>query len=244
MKDDIKKINRQFLLTLVTFILIILLAIAGALVANWLIANDNIKYIIFFSILIIMIFVISIFRRNLTEITILSFLIKIRNHAGPPLEMQHTRRLETFGPMLYKQDFTRFAFDQAHTLYFRMHLDPIKKIFKRYVLDIVVLIHREKEPFYLDVVDAEIGKIQQDQLKQHKKIDRMFITQIKSISNLDDQTKESIKEIVFVKTRQTIISTINVGLHGASNKAVMLYSDSYSPSLYYTYHIDFIKSII
>ena len=112
------------------------------------------------------------------------------------------------------------------------------------MLEVVVLIHQEGDSFYLDAVDEDIHKIQQEQLKDHKKIDRMFITQIKQIDELNDETRESIKEIVFIKSSIGIISTINVGCHKPSGTAVMLYSDTYSPSLYYKYHIEQIKNII
>jgi hypothetical protein len=72
----------------------------------------------------------------------------------------------------------------------------------------------------------------------------MFITQVKEISSMDEQTKDAIREIVFVKTSVGVVSTINIGLHFPSNKAVLMYSETYSPSLYYRYHIDEIKLFV
>ena len=80
--------------------------------------------------------------------------------------------------------------------------------------------------------------------KEKKKINRLIITQIKEIKELDDKTRDEIKEVIFIRTKRLIISTLNVGLFQTQKKAVMLYSDTYSPSLYYKYHLDEIKKIL
>jgi hypothetical protein len=53
-----------------------------------------------------------------------------------------------------------------------------------------------------------------------------------------------IKETFFFKTQNSVISTINIALHQESEKAVMFYSDKFSPSLYYTEQIDEIKKMV
>ncbi|MDP3129913.1 MAG: hypothetical protein Q8N15_01130, partial [Bacillota bacterium] len=142
--------------------------------------------------------------------------------------------------------------DLEHALYHRLNRDPIdNRTFKRYLLEVVVLVNQRQNVFYLEQVDQEIAKIQQKYLKEHMRIYRMLITQVKEIGILDDHTKELIKEILFIRSNwdlfrpnRTVISTVNVGLYRAENAAVMLYSDTYHPSLYYEYHINEIKKII
>jgi hypothetical protein len=242
--SDIKKINRQLLVNLVVFITIILVAITIMIVANVMIENENLEYLIYFPVLVSLIFIISTFKNRIDQISNLSYLIKIRANQAPSLMMNHTKHLDTFEELIQGMGFIMFSNDQMHTLYYRLYKDDVKKIIKRYVLELIVLIDKKQEEFFLDIVDSEIGKIQQKHLKDHKKINRMIITQIKEVNDLDEKTKDSIKEIVFFRTNLGIISTINIGLHKSTNKAVMLYSELYSPSIHYTKHINLIKKII
>ena len=92
-------------------------------------------------------------------------------------------------------------------------------------------------------VDNEINKLR-DELFKEKKKNHPVNHQIKEIDELDEKTRDMIKEILFIRTKRSIVSTINVGLHRPSKQALMLYSETYSPSLYYKYHIEQIKKII
>ena len=111
------------------------------------------------------------------------------------------------------------------------------------MLEVVVYINKDESEFYLEIVNDEINKIKEKLSKEKKTVNRMFITQYKEVDTLDEKTKKSLSEIVFIRTRNHIISTINVGVLD-NELAVMLYSDTYSPSLYYKYHIEQIKDMI
>ena len=137
-----------------------------------------------------------------------------------------------------------FSSDADHFLYYRAKKDHIKKMLRGYILEIVVYINNEDSEFYLSIVDEQVQKIQDMLRKDKKKVEKLLITQIKTIKELDDKTKQYIKEIVFIRSQTGIISTINVGLHYDSNKAVLLYSDTYSPSLYYKYQVEEIKNLV
>ena len=211
---------------------------------NIYVENESIEYAIYFALLILLLFIVPMFKNHLDRLINLSYLIKIRYHAAGPLAMNYSKDKETLVSRIKKLGYQRYAFDKYHALYYRVTKDQIKKIFRRYMLEVVVLLENTADEFYLSVVDEEISMIQQNHLKEHRKMDRMLITQIKDIDDLEDETKEKIKEILFIRQQQTIISTINVGLHHSSEKALVLYSETYSPSLYYKHHIQEIKEII
>ncbi len=244
MKKDVKKINRQFLFTMILFILFIVLIVAIILIVDRYVKNSNYVYTILFTLFIIIIYVISVFRRKFYEITNISYLLKIRNKPGKALIMKHSRNMSSFQNYLKRKGFIKFRATQTHTIFYKAHKDHIKKIFRNYILEVVIILPSDIEAFYIDEVDEDIAKIQHNQINNKQKIEKMLITQIKPISDMNDLTKDAIKEIVFIKTKVGIVSTINIGLHYPSNQAIMLYSDEYSPSLYYKYHIDEIKDII
>jgi|GEM_PF-649618 len=251
--NDVKKINQRFFFTLVLFIFIILLGIGAMILSNLFIPNVDLQYVIYFVSLIGMIVAGGMFQTRFTRLTNTAYLIKIRHHASPALPMRHTLKLDQMPSVLKEQGYTRYAVDQSHTLFYRVTKDTIKRMLTKYMLEVVVLIEGHIDEFYLSAVDEEINRIQETYLKERKRMERILITQIKPIHDLSVETKDKIKEIFFLKTREvslflrarsTVISTINVGLHKPSNTALMLYSDTYSPSLYYTHHIEQIKSML
>lgn len=244
MKKDVKKINRKFLFTLLLFLAVLGLFVVALLLMDRFIMSQNLIYILLFVLIGLLLFVTSVFRRKFYEITNISYLLKIRAKPGDPLSMVHSRNMGDFHSYLKRKGFTRYKATPSHTLFYKAYKDHIKKIFRNYVLEIVVILPSDQDTFYIDAVDEDIANIQQDQNAKKQRIEKMLITQIKPISDINDSVKEAVKEIVFVKTRVGIVSVINVGLHYPTSKAVILYSDVYSPSLYYRYHMDEIKDYI
>ncbi len=242
--SDIKSINRQFFVALISFVVIIVVALVGTLLAYIYIKNYNITYPIYLTVLLLMIFISSRYKNTFDQIANLSYIIKIRGNEAKPLDIHKLVNLDHANIVFKKYDYLHFSQDNAYSIYYKVTKDHIKKIFRHYILTIIVVLHNKNADFYLDRVDKEINKLRDQQYKEKRKVDRLIITQIKEISDLSDATKETIKEIVFIRTNRIVISTINVGLYKTAQKAVMLYSDTYSPSLYYNYHIDEIKNVI
>lgn len=242
--NDIKQINRTFLFTLLSLIGVVVAIAFGMIAANIWVVDPNVQYVIYFFSLLAILFVGGIFKTKLDRITQFSYLIKIRAHQGGPLPMNHTKNPDDLPDHLISLGYERYVWDLDHAVYHRVTRDRIKRQFSRYMLEVVVLVSPRKNVFYLEQVDQEIAAIQQKYLKERKVMDRMTITQIKEIGILDENTKNQIKEIIFIRANRTVISTVNVGIYPAGGVAVMLYSDTYRPSLYYEHHINEIKKII
>lgn len=242
--NDIQKINRQFRSALISFLAIIVL-VAAMMIVIRIVLQENVIGIILIVVLgIALVFVAGYYKSKLDTITNLSYLIKIRADQGEPLSIHHMTDIMTAGNELRDQGFIRFAEDQSHRLYYRVKKDHIRKDKVRYIMEVVVIVLSKKASFYLDIVDDEIEKLQKMSLREKKRVDKLLITQIKEIVDTEESTKTAIKEIVFVKSKAGIVSTINVGLHQKSKLAVMLYAQKYSPSQYYTYHLEQIKDMI
>lgn len=242
--SDVQRINRKFLFALISFVSYVLFVLAFIIFSGYIIPNETLVLVLDVVLLFGSLFVASVFKTKFDQLTNISYIIKIRENPAEPLPMNHTKTLDYYKGYLQSQDYLLYSHDKQHALYYRLTKDNIKKMFSRYMLEVVVVVFMKSDTFFLDIVDSEVGKIQQMYLQEHKTIDRMLMTQIKEIDDLDEKTRDSIKEIVFFRTRVGIISTINVGLHIPTKTAVMLYSDTYSPSLYYKHHIEQIKKII
>ncbi|HBD74693.1 MAG TPA: hypothetical protein DC003_03900, partial [Acholeplasmataceae bacterium] len=64
------------------------------------------------------------------------------------------------------------------------------------------------------------------------------ISQYKEVQVFDEKEKESINEIIFIKTDKHIVSTINVGIVNNPKIALMLAAKTYRPSSYYDLHLN------
>ena len=242
--NDVDRINQQFLNLFLIYIAVLIGLIIGVIVSFVFIANIDIAYGILLLVLVAMIIVTGLFKNKFDQITHMSYLIKIRTSQGEPLAINHMQSFPEVQSVFRKYDYERYQDNETYTIYYKLDKDPIKQIFRNYMLTVMVLIKNRNAEFYLDRVDKEINKLRDEIFKEKKKINRLIITQIKEIKELDDKTRDEIKEVIFIRTKRLIISTINVGLFQAQKKAVMLYSDTYSPSLYYKYHLDEIKNIL
>ena len=220
---NIKSINRRFLFTMA--LLIAYLALGVGII--WYVYVHYIDQSVTVALLVLLVtlFVIAFFRAKLDSIINASYLIRIRENAGEPLPIKRIKTREFLNTYLISNDYIKFVDQTDHFLYYRTKKDHIKKMLRGYILEVVVFINQDEPEFYLVSIDEEVQKLQEMFRKEKKKVEKLLITQVK-----------------FIETG--IISTINVGLHLDSNKAVLLYSDTYNPSLYYKYHIDEIKKMV
>lgn len=242
--EDIKKLHRQFLITIGLFITIVAVIATLIIISFVYLKNPNTPYLIFFSLMLVLMFVTTVFRSRIDSIINTSYLLRITQYQGKPIEVNRIYSEENLTSYLNANDFIDFERQDNHSVYYKTTKDHIKKIFRGYILEIVVYLKPGEPEFYLEAVDEEINKIQAILIAKKQRVDKMLITQIKFIDELDEITKAQLSEIVFIRAQSGIISTINVGIDLKSSKATMLYSTEFSPSLYYTYHVEQIKEMI
>lgn len=237
--DEIKVINKKFLIHLLLYIGIILILIGIAIFSHFKVKNENLVYLIWFGLLVIGLIVSGIFRNRLDIITNYSYIIKIGANASDPIRLRSSVDIEeNLLNVGYQLKYNK----KAYKLYYRVVKDDIKRIFKRHMLEVVILSKVNK--FFIEEADADIDTLHKELHKQRIKSDKLFVTQIREFNELNNEVKDQIKEIAFVKSARGIISIINIGIHKPSKTAVMLYTDKYRPSLYYEYHVNLIKDIL
>lgn len=239
----IKTVHRKFIVTLALYVSVALV-LGGLLFWGYLATDGNDLVVtlsfVYFLILIIM----SVFMNSkLTYLTNLSYTLKIRENSAGPLNVTKIDDLDKLYSHLKKEGYKKFVNDKHHYMFYRVTDDEVKRIFRNKMLEVVVYLNKDEKEFYIDQVDDNINKIKQDLLEEKTKVSRLFITQIKDVEEMDEYTKDQISENVFLRTKYHIISTINIGVY-KKEVAVMLYSDTYSPSLHYDYHIEQIKKMI
>jgi hypothetical protein len=242
--DELKRINKQFTRTYVIYIAIFVVFLLAALSVGIWIKDSNIEFLLFLLLIIVLMVISVYFKSYLDRIQNVSYLIRIMRNASAPIDLNHMREIPIFEAYARQKGFTLFTSGQTFKVFYKADKDHIKSYARRYILQILVVLDPTEPIFFSDKADEEINKLNQELLKKKMKVSRMLITQIKPVDELDEATKSAIKEIVFYRSKREIISVINVAIHKSSNKAVMLYSDTYSPSLYYTYHVEQLKTLI
>lgn len=206
--------------------------------------NYNYVWILGFSELLILVFVTFYLRTNIWTVVNEKYRLKISSNLGDPLPIKRLRNKESLHRYMMNIDYELFAEDLTHRTYYKAEKNTIRKMFGGYILKVVVYIEKNQQEFYLASVDEEVGKIQSKLQSEKKRVQNFLITQVKPVSAIDDDVKRLIRETLFFKTQSSVVSTINVALHHDSEKAVIFYSDNYSPSLYYTEQINDIKNMV
>ena len=242
--DDLKKLHRQFITTFVLFISLFVSIVIVAALIRIILTDFNVYVIVVFFTIISLIVISTYYQAKLSRITNLSYLLRIMGNSAEPLKINHMTSEKELREKLLSDDFLLFKSNENVSVYYKTEHDLSKSLFKRYILDIVLHFDKSVDGFYNDKADDFINDLTQELLKKKIKINRMLVTQVKEIDALDERIKAQIKEIAFHRTKKEVISIINIGIHLNSNNAVLLYSDTYSPSIYYKHHIELIKSIV
>lgn len=244
MKDSVI-IARKFHLFYLGFILITVSMIVIAILTTLFVGQDW-RFVIYFSELLLLLFLSYYFKRKLYELINLKYLIHIRESAAAPIELSSPLKTIDIEKRLLKKGYTQKFSNKRFALYIKIvRDDEVRRVFRHHILYAHVVIYNEHSPFYLKEVDEFINDIQyKSQTEDKKRIDRLLITQYKPVKTFNDEVKDRINEIIFIKTDRHVISTINVGIVEDPSLAVMLYSKTYKPSSYYPLHIRSIQEIL
>lgn len=239
---DVKKIyNKKFLITYIGYILLIIATFTVAIL-SYLYIQSQWVYVLIFLLLFLLVLFSYRFKKRLYLIIHQSYIANIESDVMEPLDIPKYIEITYIQKKLYKDGFKLHYTDHQFVVLTKIVKDDqIRKVFQHYILYVAVLINDINASYYQEKVDQLINQIQFDSQTQDKKrIDRLLITQYKPIQTFNDQERDRINEIIFIKTDRHVVSTINVGILNEPKIALMLMSKSYQPSSYYEMHRSFI----
>jgi hypothetical protein len=242
--DELKRINQQFTRTYVLYLLVFIAFGALAVLSGILIDDSNLQFLVFLLLIILLMVVSVFFKSYLDRIQNVSYIMRIMRNASGPIELNHMKEIPIFEAYARQKGFILYSHGETFKVFYKAEKDHINRLRRRYILEVLVVLNPSEPIFFSEKADNEINKLNQELLKKKMKVSRMLVSQIKPIDELTESTKQALKEIVFYRSKREIISVINVALDKHSNKAIMLYSDTYNPSLYYKHHVDQLKSLI
>lgn len=244
--NELRKNHIKFLtvilLNVLFFILCVLIFI---FVGRWLqTVNYNLVWTLAFVLLLILTYSTFRFRASIWTVVNEKYRLQLGKNLGDPLPIKRMRTKESVSRYLLNNDYELFTQDETHQTFYKVEKNKIRKMFGGYVLKVVVYVSKNQDEFYLQAVDEDINRIQDKLYEERKRVQNFLITQLKPVDDINDEVKKQVKETLFFKTQRSVVSTINVALHYDSEKAVLFYSDTYSPSLYYTEQIEDIKKMV
>ena len=180
------------------------------------------------------------FKKKLYLIIHQNYIDQIRKDVIDPIDLKSSVTMVDIQKKLNKQGYQLHYTDQTFVVLIKIEKDQqIRKIFQHHILYVAVIHFDANNAYYQEKVDALINDIQfKSQTEDKKRIDRLLISQYKEIHTFDEKEKESINEIIFIKTDKHIVSTINIGIVENPKIALMLASKSYRPSSYYELHLN------
>lgn len=235
---DVKKIyHKKFLTTYITYILLIIATFTVAILSYVYIQSQWV-YVLIFSLLFMLVVMSYRFKKSLYLIIHQSYIQNIQADVIEPLELQDHVTMTAIQKKLLKEGFQLHYTDHDYVVLTKIEKDEhIRKVFQHHILYVSVMMFQDDGKYYQPKVDELINNIQfQSQTQDKKRIDRLLITQYKPVQTFNDQERERINEIIFIKTERHIVSTINVGILEQPHIALMLVSKTYQPSSYYDLH--------
>lgn len=228
----------SFILYYISYILIILCIVILS-VLSYIYLPTQWSYFWIFIALLILLFVSYFFKKKLFTIIHENYLHHIQSQVIDPIEIQSTLNYEYLYSQYKKLDYTLHYHDQDIVVFTKISADKIRKVFAHHILYVAVFNLKDSHSFYHPKVDDMINSIQhKSQTQDKKRVDRLLISQYKMFETFNESSRQQINEIIFIKTDKHIVSTINIGIFNKEHVALMLASKSYTPSLYYTNHVD------
>lgn len=236
---DDKKINSPFLKYYLLYILLIIATVSVAILSYIMIQSQWV-YLLIFMLMFFLLVMSYRFKKKLYLIIHQNYMDQIRNDVIDPIDLKPTLSMVDIQKKLNKQGYKLHYTNPNYVVLTKIEKDDqIRKIFQHHILYVAVIHFDANNAYYQEKVDALINDIQfKSQTEDKKRIDRLLISQFKEVQVFDEKEKESINEIIFIKTDKHIVSTINVGIVENPKIALMLAAKTYRPSSYYDLHLN------
>lgn len=241
--DVKKKYHKKFLKTYISYIVFIIATISVAIL-SYIFVQSEWSYVLIFSLLFLLLAMSYRFKKSLYLIIHESYIENIKEDVMDPIELNDQIDMVSIQRKLLKDGYDLTYTGNDYVLLTKIVKDAyIRKIFQHHILYVAMIAFDDKATFYQQKVDDIINEIQfKSQTEDKKRIDRLLISQYKPIKTFNDQERQRVNEIIFIKTDKHIVSTINIGIVESPHIALMLASKTYRPSSYYQLHIDTILS--
>jgi hypothetical protein len=236
-KKVIQKRNQIF----ASFVVIMIILVTAIILVAILVDDSNIRSLINILLIIVLLGTSLAYRNVLLGYTNMAKIAKVVLSQSKSLPFKHN---PIKNPKILKQrGFQLYTFSDSYDIYYKIDIDKSLKVKSIRMLYLVLLLKNSDVDFYDKRMHVDIQKLEST-FKKREIPSKYIITAFKPYNSIDNKALTDIAEVVCYQDKRQFYSQINVGLNDEDKKAYFLYSDTYSPTMYYKLGVDFIKDII
>lgn len=169
---------------------------------------------------------------------------KLKKTQGPKIFSLLSPDSEDFMNNLINHDYKEFFESKDFTLLSKYVKNKKQIVLKRPMLMVVAIIHNRNIDFHSKQIVQEINRHEDALYKKKQKIFNYMVFIIKSGKTLDPKVQDSCDFITLSKKGNRSIVTINAFYETDHKTYYFLYSNEYSPNVYYSYAVDQLNTYI
>ncbi len=146
--------------------------------------------------------------------------------------------------ILTKGKYLRHIDNNDYVLLYKVIKDPYKPKKKRYQTLEVILIHKHKNVnFYLDEVNQNISKLQEEHLKQFT-YKSVVLLQFMEVDDFNTEVSNKVKDATYLKQKNTYYLTLNIAINTKSKQALYVDGENKMFINYFSYGLKLIETYI
>ncbi len=237
-----KKLYRRYLISFFASFLFFIILIVFIFLSN---ISSNLQLSLLLLVLVLLMVVFIWFRPRLYYHAVEMRFLRLKELSLPPINVKHELSSKTWLTYLSKKQFRVFQEQEHYIILHRFTQDGTSFVTKSPMLEIIIVIRDEKLNFDHPVIAQKINELEKDYLVTKKvRIVNYSIVQIKYGTQLTDEMKDMVDQVVFDKHGNHHVSVVN-GYYSTSDKTLyFLHSKKYVPTLYYQYVVDLLLSLV
>ncbi len=232
---------KKYFILFITYTVIIVGSIVALLVSP---IDTNITLSIVLILLIAMIGGVFFFRPRIMFHTESIQYYRLKERQGPPLKLKKSPATKDFYDTLRQYNFEPGFSSNEFTIFKWYAKDSKQPVIKRPMLVIYVMIHESSMSFQSPKIIKEINRLENALYKEKKKITNYTVFVVKSGLTLTTDIRNACDYVTFSKVRSRSIININAFYEIQTKSLYFLYSDTFTPNLYYQYGVDLLKKLV
>jgi len=238
---DVRKKHTRLLFGLLGYLFVSIAVIVLLFLSS--LTTDK-KLSLLLVVLILMLFLAFWFKPRFYYYTQQIKYLNLKKLKNPPLKISSFNLNQIFLAKLTKNAYQIFTDNDRFLVFHRYTQDNDAYVTKKTMLEILIFIKDTTISFQADQINKTINLIEDDYAKKKIKYTNYSIIEIKHSKKVDEANINEVDNITFDVESGRHISVILVYIDQCQQEAHFLYSDLFTPNIYYSYAVNLVKEIL
>ncbi len=239
-----KKAHKKFQQVFIGFIISIVIMFGLVVAPFYLPIDSNYQMLLASIILIIMLVFVAKSKPRLRYYLEQYMFFRLKDNQGPLIVSDISPEQQNFYQSLISDDFTAYSRAKDFTVLYKYVKDRKQVALRRPMLVVFVIIHQDDITFQDKNIVKEINRLEDELYKNKKRIINYTVLMAKTGLELSPKIKEACDYITISRMGKRSVVNINAYYATSTKSHYFLYSDSYMPSVYYSYAVELLKKHI